>query len=236
MDRMRKAFESYRADVQDVFTRNYLESAPEEIKKDEAAPLPEDEEDYYFKSYSSYSIHEQMIKDRARTEAYRDFIYGNKDIFKDKVVLDVGCGTGILSMFCAKAGAKKVYAVDASSIIDRAKKIVELNGLSGVVVPMKGRIEELQLPEKVDIIVSEWMGYCLLYESMLDSVLYARNKWLKPDGLSEFLTGKVQSCRIASIVMLNAFNNSQWLPTLPPCLFPLSRTICTSTIAFGGEF
>jgi protein arginine N-methyltransferase 1 len=37
--------------------------------------------------------------------------------------------------------------------------------------------------EKVDIIISEWMGYCLLYESMLDCVLFARDKWLKPDGL-----------------------------------------------------
>jgi ribosomal protein L11 methylase PrmA len=47
-----------------------------------------------------------MIKDRARTEAYRDSILKNAHLFKDKVVMDVGCGTGILSMFCAKAGAK----------------------------------------------------------------------------------------------------------------------------------
>ena len=53
-----------------------------------------------------------MLKDAVRTDSYRDFIYDNKGIFKDKVVLDVGCGTGILSMFCAKAGAKKVIAVD----------------------------------------------------------------------------------------------------------------------------
>lgn len=45
-------------------------------------------------------------------------------------------------------------------------------------------MEEVTLPvEKVDIIISEWMGYCLLYESMLDTVLYARDKWLKPGGL-----------------------------------------------------
>lgn len=39
-------------------------------------------------------IHETMLKDAVRTDAYRDFIYGNKHIFKDKVVLDIGCGTG----------------------------------------------------------------------------------------------------------------------------------------------
>lgn len=48
-----------------------------------------------------------------------------------------------------------------------------------VITLIKGKIEEVELPvEKVDIIISEWMGYCLLYESMLDTVLFARDKWL----------------------------------------------------------
>jgi protein arginine N-methyltransferase 1 len=48
----------------------------------------------------------------------------------------------------------------------------------------KGKIEEVTLPvEKVDIIISEWMGYCLLYESMLETVLFARDKWLAEGGL-----------------------------------------------------
>ena len=49
---------------------------------------------------------------------------------------------------------------------------------------LRGRIEEVVLPvTKVDVIVSEWMGYCLLYEAMLDSVLWARDHYLTPDGL-----------------------------------------------------
>ena len=74
-----------------------------------------------------------MLKDSVRTDSYRDFIYENKRLFKDKVVLDVGCGTGILSMFCAKAGAKQVIAVDNSNIIDRAKEIVWENGFGDVI-------------------------------------------------------------------------------------------------------
>lgn len=74
-----------------------------------------------------------MLKDTIRTDAYRDFIYDNKHLFKDKVVLDVGCGTGILSMFCAKAGAKLVIAVDNSDIIDRARQNVFENGLQDMV-------------------------------------------------------------------------------------------------------
>jgi len=54
----------------------------------------------------------------------------NKHLFRDKVVLDVGCGTGILCMFAAKAGAKKVIGVDMSNIIDQAKKIIAANGFS----------------------------------------------------------------------------------------------------------
>ena len=111
-------------------------------------------------------------------------MWHNKHLFKNKVVLDVGCGTGILSMFAAKAGAAKVIGVDMSSIVDYAKKIVADNGLSDIVTIIRGKVEEIELPvPKVDIIISEWMGYCLFYESMLDTVLYARDKWLVEGGL-----------------------------------------------------
>ncbi|KAI9746160.1 MAG: hypothetical protein M1818_000841 [Claussenomyces sp. TS43310] len=129
-------------------------------------------------------IHEVMLKDTIRTDAYRDFIYGHKHLFAGKIILDVGCGTGILSMFCAKAGAAKVIAVDNSAIIEKARENIFLNGLSSTVICLRGKIEEITLPvEKVDVIVSEWMGYCLLYEAMLDSVIWARDRYLTADGL-----------------------------------------------------
>lgn len=78
-------------------------------------------------------IHETMLQDTVRTDAYRDFIYDNKHLFAGKVVLDVGCGTGILSLFCAKAGASKVIAVDNSAIIEKAREIVFENGLSDTI-------------------------------------------------------------------------------------------------------
>ncbi|KAK9493661.1 S-adenosyl-L-methionine-dependent methyltransferase [Lipomyces doorenjongii] len=141
-------------------------------------------DDHYFESYAYNDIHEIMLKDSIRTDSYRDFIYDNKDIFKDKIVLDVGCGTGILSMFAAKAGARKVYAVDNSDIIEKAIANVHENGLDRIIQCYRGKIEEIRLPvAKVDIIVSEWMGYALLYEAMLDSVLVARDKYLAPGGL-----------------------------------------------------
>ncbi|KAI5281165.1 type I protein arginine N-methyltransferase Rmt1, partial [Ascosphaera aggregata] len=137
----------------------------------------------YFTSYDHHGIHEEMLKDEVRTKSYRDAIYQNRHIFKDKIVLDVGCGTGILSMFAARAGAKHVIGVDMSSIIEMAREIVEVNGLTPKITLLQGKMEEVELPfPKVDIIISEWMGYFLLYESMLDTVLYARDKYLVPGG------------------------------------------------------
>lgn len=63
-----------------------------------------------------------------------------------------------------------------------AQTVANSNGFEDVITVIQGKMEEIELPEKVDIIVSEWMGYFLLRESMLDSVIVARDKWLNPDG------------------------------------------------------
>lgn len=185
---LQSQFSAYREQVQSALLERLEHSEP--AKQSSANSLTgsnshaEEVDKGYFNSYSYNAIHESMIKDRIRTDAYRDFIYDHKSLFKDKIVLDVGCGTGILSMFCAKAGAKLVIAVDNSDIINKARENVFNNNLQSIVKCLRGKIEEVSLPvPQVDVIVSEWMGYCLLYESMLDSVIYARDKYLSPDGL-----------------------------------------------------
>ncbi|KAK3576021.1 hypothetical protein CHS0354_014862 [Potamilus streckersoni] len=138
----------------------------------------------YFSSYGDLSVHELMLKDRPRTEAYKTFIEKNAFLFRNKIVLDVGAGTGILSLFAVRAGAKRVFAVEASSVADGCEKIIKLNKFDDRITVIKGLIEEVELPEpKVDIIISEWMGFYLLHESMLDSVIFAREKWLEKDGI-----------------------------------------------------
>ncbi|XP_059157446.1 protein arginine N-methyltransferase 3-like [Physella acuta] len=142
-----------------------------------------EEEDGYFASYSHHDIHMTMLKDTVRTESYRDFMFKNPHLFEDKLVLDVGCGTGILSMFAVKAGAKHVVAVDQSNIIYQAMDIARENNVHESITFVKGKLEDVDLPiKKFDVIISEWMGYFLLFEAMFDSVLWARDRYLKVDG------------------------------------------------------
>lgn len=76
------------------------------------------------------------------------------------------------SVLAAKAGAKHVYAIEASGLAVKARENIQKNGFANVITVIQGKVEDIQLPVKeVDVIVSEWMGYMLLYESMLDSVL-----------------------------------------------------------------
>jgi protein arginine N-methyltransferase 3 len=74
-----------------------------------------------------------MIKDSVRTSTYASFIQTSPPLFRDAIVLDVGCGTGILSLFAAREGAKRVFSVDASDIADKAARIVKANGLQDVI-------------------------------------------------------------------------------------------------------
>merc|ERR1712137_1007510 len=139
---------------------------------------------YYWNSYAHFGIHEEMLKDQVRTDSYRKAIFGSSSVIKDKIVLDIGCGTGILSLFSVQAGAKHVYAIDNSSIIEQAKQIAKDNGMDDKITFIRGVVEEVDLPvDKVDVIISEWMGYFLFYESMLGTVLFARDKWLAKGGV-----------------------------------------------------
>jgi predicted RNA methylase len=117
----------------------------------------ETDRDYYFDSYSGFEVHEVMLKDKVRTTAHRKAIYENPSLFQDAVVLDVGCGTGILSLFAATANARHVYGVDNSAMSEYAERIIEQNGFSEFIDVIHGQMEEVSIPQPVDVVVSEWM-------------------------------------------------------------------------------
>ncbi|XP_055911281.1 protein arginine N-methyltransferase 1-like [Eupeodes corollae] len=142
--------------------------------------------DFQIDSYAHLDVFSHLIKDTVRTNSFREVIYRNKHLFKDKIVLEVGCGIGLLSLFAAKAGAAKVIAVDCSKAALYARQVALDNKFGDVIKVIHGRIQDVDLQidlKSVDIIISDWMGYCLFYQSIIDAIIFARDKWLKPDGL-----------------------------------------------------
>ena len=147
-------------------------------------------------NYAQTGMHFEMINDKIRTQAYCKAIELNQSAFQGKVVLDIGCGTGILSLFAARAGARKVYAVECTPIWQAAAQIVKDNHFEDRITIIHGRMEDVTIPEKVDIIVSEWMGYTLYFEVFLPVIVEARNKYLNPGG---FLLPSKASLYISAI-------------------------------------
>jgi len=135
----------------------------------------------YFQFYGYLSQQQNMMQDFIRTSTYQKAILDNPVDFNGKVVLDVGAGSGILSFFAQQSGARRVYAVEASSIAMHANKLVAANKVDEVIKVVSGKIEEIELPEQVDVIISEPMGYMLLNERMLETFLHAK-KFLRPGG------------------------------------------------------
>jgi len=148
----------------------------------------------YFCAYAQLYHQKQMLTDHNRMAAYHSAILGNSDVFKDKVVMDVGTGSGILAAWAALAGARKVYAIEYTDMAKHAESVMKANNVDHIVTVIQGAVEEIELPieqdnlesedggestQCVDIIISEWMGYFLLRESMLDSLIRARDKFLK---------------------------------------------------------
>ncbi|XP_017223474.1 probable histone-arginine methyltransferase 1.4 [Daucus carota subsp. sativus] len=137
----------------------------------------------YFHYYGQLLHQQNMMQDYVRTGSYYAAVIENRADFAGRVVVDVGAGSGILSLFAAQAGAKHVYAVEASEMAEYARKLIAGNPLlSQKITVIKGKVEDVELPEKADILISEPMGTLLINERMLESYVIARDRFLVPNG------------------------------------------------------
>jgi protein arginine N-methyltransferase 1 len=122
-----------------------------------------------------------MLQDQVRVSAYQQAI--RETVRQGDVVLDLGCGTGLLGFFACQAGASRVYAIEQNDVIDCARKLAAANGFQDRVVFIQGNSTSIELPEQVDAVVSEMLGYFLLEEDLTRFVVDARQRFLKPGGV-----------------------------------------------------
>src|SRR5262245_8837372 len=132
-------------------------------------------------TYSSVTSHRSMAFDAVRNAAYGEAL--QRAITPETVVLDLGAGTGVLGLMAARLGARHVYLVEPEDILAVAEEIVHANGLDKRVTCLHGRIEDVRLPEPVDLIVSVLTGNFLLTEDLLQTLFHARTYALKPGGI-----------------------------------------------------
>lgn len=125
-------------------------------------------------------VHEILLADRARVEAYRRAI--ERYVQPGDTVLDLGTGSGILAFLAARRGAKKVIAIDHAGVIDAARLVAHENGLSNIEF-IERHSKDLELDERVDVIVHEQIGAHVFDEHVVANLVDARERLLKPSGV-----------------------------------------------------
>ena len=122
-----------------------------------------------------------MIGDSIRTDAYVRALHAT--VRKDSVVVDIGTGLGIWALIACQAGARKVYAIEASDVIEVAKQIAKTNGLLNRVEFIQDWSTRVYLPEKADVIVSDVHGPLPIFGGSLQSLVDAQQRFLTPAGV-----------------------------------------------------
>ncbi|HMR10127.1 MAG TPA: 50S ribosomal protein L11 methyltransferase, partial [Polyangiaceae bacterium] len=124
-------------------------------------------------------IHAAMLGDEVRTLAWLNAV--RAQVRPGDVVVDVGTGTGILAVAAVQAGARHVYALEASSCIGAARALIDANGVADRVTLIRGWSTALELPERADVLVSEILDDDPFGEGILEVTADSWQRHLKPD-------------------------------------------------------
>ena len=122
--------------------------------------------------------HRDYLSDRPRVDALRRAIHAT--VRQGDVVLDLGCGTGVLGLMACEAGASRVYAVDESGMIEIARAVAAHNGLSDRITHIHEHSTAVNLPERVDVLVFDQIGRLGFDAGVLEFAADARRRLLKP--------------------------------------------------------
>ena len=130
-------------------------------------------------SFGALPIHIWMLNDRGRTESFLQAI--SEVVKPGDVVVDIGTGTGILAVAAARAGASRVYAIEATAIGDAAQAVFACSNVANQITLIRGWSTQVELPQRADVLVSEIIGSDPFAEGVLSATLDARRRLLKPD-------------------------------------------------------
>ncbi len=122
-----------------------------------------------------------MLRDHGRIDAYRRALAAS--ITPTSIVLDLGTGLGTFSVLACKLGAARVYAIDSADVISVAEEVARTNGVGDRMRFVHARATEVELPERVDVLVSDLAGALPLFEEHIPALIHAREHLLKPDGV-----------------------------------------------------
>ena len=124
--------------------------------------------------------HLGYVADRVRLDAFRAAIA--KVVESGDVVADLGCGTGVLGLLCLEAGASRVWAIDSTSMLEIARASMARAGLSDKVEFIRGKSHRVTLPERVDVVICDHVGFFGFDYGIVQTLQDARNRFLKPGG------------------------------------------------------
>ncbi len=145
---------------------------------EESALVPHDAERTPTSGWADPVEHARMLHDERRTGDYLAAIAAA--VRPGDVVLDIGTGSGVLALAAARAGARCVYAIEASDIAEVAERVLAVNGVRDRVRLIPGWSRLVELPEHADLLVAEVIGNEPLEEEILETMLDARRRLLKP--------------------------------------------------------
>src|SRR5437867_8406546 len=121
--------------------------------------------------------HRQFLCDRARLQVFERAVAAA--VRPGDVVIDLGAGTGILGMFACRAGASRVYAIEAGGMIEVARALAQANGFGDRILFLRAHSSDVTLPEQADVLVADLVGR-MGFEAGAFEVYGHVRRWLKP--------------------------------------------------------
>ena len=175
----------------------------------------------------TFDFHHSMLADEVRTSCFLRAIM--ETVRAGDVVVDIGTGTGVLSLFAVLAGASRVYSIEREPIIEIAREIASHNGLAESIVFLEGSSLDIELPEKADVLITETIGNVAFDEGIITWVADAKKRFLKPG--AALVPQRVDV--VASLVSVprDYAAVERWSQSLLTLDFsPLSRIVCNNVL------